>query len=71
MSTRTIELLSGLFSIALISLIAFCTLGSVVAALRAIGRGDTSANRREVLETGVLHHQKKCSFDPGELLEHA
>lgn len=49
MLERTIELLSGLFSIALILLILFCILGSVVAALRAIGRGEvTSADSREV-----------------------
>ncbi len=45
----TIQLLSSLFLIALISLIAFCVFGSVVAALRAVSqRGGTSTTHRQV-----------------------
>jgi len=63
MLPRTIELLSGLFSIALISLIAFCVFGSVVAAIRAVGRdGVTSTNSRGVPATGVLHHPNGASI---------
>ena len=68
MLQRTIELLSGVFSIALISLIAFCVFGSVVAALRAVGRGGVAlTNSREVPATGVLHHQNGAFIQENRL----
>ena len=47
MLESTVDLLDGLFFIATILLTAVCILGSIVAALRAVGRGtDTSENIR-------------------------
>lgn len=41
MLESTVDLLNGLFLIAVIVLMVFCIVGSVVAALRAVSRGTT------------------------------
>ena len=40
MLASTVELLGGLFLDGVVLLIGFCIVGSMVAALRAVGRGD-------------------------------
>jgi hypothetical protein len=43
MLESTVDLLDGLFFIAMILLTAVCILGSIVAALRAVGRGTATS----------------------------
>jgi len=78
MLESTVELLGGLFLIALPLLITFCIFGSIVAALRAVSRGSaTVSTRRE--EITIAQGERKnwrelCKAaldarDPDELLE--
>ena len=54
MLESTVDLLDGLFFIAMILLTAVCILGSIVAALRAVGRGTaTSENIRGKLADDI------------------
>jgi hypothetical protein len=46
MLESTVELLGGLCLSALILLISFCIVGSIVAALRAVGRGSSAVSAR-------------------------
>ena len=45
MPESTVDLLNGLFSIAVILLMVFCIVGSIVAALRAVGRETATSTR--------------------------
>jgi hypothetical protein len=55
-----IELLSGLFFMALILVIAFCIVGSVAAALRAVSQVNCHIDKQpRRLATPVLHHQER------------
>ena len=44
MLESTVDLLNGLFLIAMILLIAVCIVGSIVAALRAVSRGNATSD---------------------------
>jgi hypothetical protein len=58
----TIELLSGLFLIALVLVITLSICGSIVAALRAVAKGNSHVDKRpRPLATAALHHRNNVA----------